>query len=1084
VNVVYNDGQSGKVDPRPSGVRAFVEVSGSEPCAICDHPDWCQVWEMNDGSRLEACKRTHDSAAPGFVRTGENSLGPFSLYRLDGGLGLALTCNGKPHASGKPAAGVKPSRIDAADRETRDLAYRALLESLELGQEHREALQARGLADEQIVLANYRSLPKGDRAALAGKVLDRLNADPASGGRRWTGEDLLRVPGFKAGDGGGIWVGGSHGVLIPCRDVAGRIERLVVRPDESPKDQDGKVFAKYLYLSSSPGGPSPGTGVHIPVLAGEWKGGTLRITEGILKADVATALGGILTVGCPGVGRANTMPVLEGLNPERVILSFDQDWKKNPSVAQALARLVRATLARGYEIGVEEWDGSRGKGIDDALHVKLETWTKDADKGLAFVLGRVRELGVKATVEPDEIVPLLKFYGERRLVGDLFRDVELLDGIAKADQATRAEVNQLARKYGIKRELDKALRGGSRDALSWSAPGTNYLERDGCTLVVLDQDGEKVERPLANFTARITREVARHECGEVRRQFEIHATHRDGSSATALVRADDFELMAWVPSLLGSKFGIEPGRGTRDLMRHAIQTLSHREPREPVEAVDVHTALGWHEIAGENVYLHAGGGIDAQGVSPVHVDPTKELAPYAMPAPDPSRLAAGVRKILEVPGLLGAWDVGSLVVSLPFRAVLGPTRFAVHFSGTSGSFKTSTAVLAARFFAPGLEWDSPMPATWASTANSIQRLQHEAGDVILLVDNLIADGDQAARELHKADATFNSQGDLGGRRRMRPDGSLAASLDPRTTLLSSGECDPGRRSAMGRALIVEFAAGKLELDAVESCHAIAREGHFAAVMACYVRHLATPGRLDAAREEVRQLTAEGRREAERAVPGAHPRQYAAVAEIVAGLRVFLAFAVEQGAVDEARAEEFASRAEASLRRLLEAQATLQREVDPAEMYLECLKSALAAKRAILHATDGTAPPLDIAGAAGWEQVPGGTSIALQPVPGAARIGWIDDSYIYLNPDAAYAAAGRIAREKNQPMAGQRQVHARLMERGLLIPDGTASVCTRREMIEGTRKRILKLDRGVILDEGDAWERDSRQAAARDGSMSR
>ncbi len=50
-----------------------------------------------------------------------------------------------------------------------------------------------------------------------------------------------------------------------------------------------------------------------------------------------------------------------------MLLSFDADWRTNPHVARALAQTALALVKAGYELQVEDWDTSLGKGIDDLL---------------------------------------------------------------------------------------------------------------------------------------------------------------------------------------------------------------------------------------------------------------------------------------------------------------------------------------------------------------------------------------------------------------------------------------------------------------------------------------------------------------------------------------------------------------------------------------------------------------------------------------------------------------------------------------------------------------------------------------------
>ena len=107
--------------------------------------------------------------------------------------------------------------------------------------------------------------------------------------------------------------------------------------------------------------------MHVPrheSLGGE----TIRLTEGELKADVATVFSGMLTVSVPGVDMWRTaLPVFEALQPQRVLVAFDADWRSNPHVAHALGQAAFALVKAGYAVQVEVWDPALGKGIDDLL---------------------------------------------------------------------------------------------------------------------------------------------------------------------------------------------------------------------------------------------------------------------------------------------------------------------------------------------------------------------------------------------------------------------------------------------------------------------------------------------------------------------------------------------------------------------------------------------------------------------------------------------------------------------------------------------------------------------------------------------
>jgi hypothetical protein len=165
----------------------------------------------------------------------------------------------------------------------------------------------------------------------------------------WWGADVCaHVPGFYVAerDGRRWWsCAGAAGLLIPVRTLDGHIVTLKVRAD-NPGDSP-----KYTTLSSARhGGPSPGAQVHVPRHDGLC-GVTIRLTEGELKADVATALSGMLTVSVPGVAMwRKVLPVFEALQPQRVLVALDADWRTNLHVTQALGQAVATLVGAGYMV--------------------------------------------------------------------------------------------------------------------------------------------------------------------------------------------------------------------------------------------------------------------------------------------------------------------------------------------------------------------------------------------------------------------------------------------------------------------------------------------------------------------------------------------------------------------------------------------------------------------------------------------------------------------------------------------------------------------------------------------------------------
>jgi uncharacterized protein DUF3854 len=323
-------------------MHAWHAVTRHNPCSICDHSDWCCT--STDGT-WAICRRVDTGA--GLHRV-DKAGADYWLYRLDG------------HVPWQPSLSTPapPPQPERADPLTIDRVYSSLLAVLPLSAAHRQALRARGLDDKAVLRGRYRTMPLQGRADLARRLVDQFG-----------GETCAQVPGiYQATRHGRQWwtLAGAPGLLVPVRDLAGHIVALKVRTD------DPGTGPKYSTVSSARhGGPGPGAQVHVPLHAAA-ANGVVRITEGELKADVATVLSGILTLSIPGVAAWRpVLPVLESLNPRQVLLAFDSDWRTNAHVARAIGELGDHLLHTGYHLEVEDWYPTQAKGIDDLLAAGL-----------------------------------------------------------------------------------------------------------------------------------------------------------------------------------------------------------------------------------------------------------------------------------------------------------------------------------------------------------------------------------------------------------------------------------------------------------------------------------------------------------------------------------------------------------------------------------------------------------------------------------------------------------------------------------------------------------------------------------------
>jgi hypothetical protein len=231
------------------------------------------------------------------------------------------------------------------DRALRHRAYCRLGAMLPLEEADRQALLARGLSPAAVHFEMYRTLDPVACQNAAKRLL------------REFGEPLFTVPGFlKKGPGAALAV--SEGLLVPQRDGDGRITACQVRT--------GREGRKYVCFSSSEA--SSGSVPHVPL--GAWADceGVVRITEGPLKANVASHLDPeVPTVAIPGVSAWRcVLPALwSGVHTVR--LAFDADWQSKGTVKRAMRDLWEALEGAGLKVELEVWPEREAKGIDDLL---------------------------------------------------------------------------------------------------------------------------------------------------------------------------------------------------------------------------------------------------------------------------------------------------------------------------------------------------------------------------------------------------------------------------------------------------------------------------------------------------------------------------------------------------------------------------------------------------------------------------------------------------------------------------------------------------------------------------------------------
>jgi putative DNA primase/helicase len=264
-------------------------------------------------------------------------------------------------------------------RKLRHATYTKLASVFGIDAKHQTDLAKRGLSELEIKHRGYWTSP--------GQAHIKLMENFDSLGRV---EISKSVPGVMPG--GSLTLAAREALMIPVRNADGEIVGIQYRPDNR-----GPKGPKYLWLSSKDSGVSPGSPCHFALTPAdaECKPGIVRLTEGPLKADIATAISGIKTLAIAGVNNWKVgVAAVQSLNPSAVWLAFDSDASTNIAVARAVVDVFDALTVAGLQVHFEAWTEDH-KGIDDALAagVEVEVFSIDAtanriDSLRAFCLGK------------------------------------------------------------------------------------------------------------------------------------------------------------------------------------------------------------------------------------------------------------------------------------------------------------------------------------------------------------------------------------------------------------------------------------------------------------------------------------------------------------------------------------------------------------------------------------------------------------------------------------------------------------------------------------------------------------------------
>jgi hypothetical protein len=178
------------------------------------------------------------------------------------------------------------------------------------------------------------------------------------------------------------------------------------------------------------------------------------------------------------------------------------------------------------------------------------------------------------------------------------------------------------------------------------------------------------------------------------------------------------------------------------------------------------------------------------------------------------------------------------------------------------------------------------------------------------------------------------------------------------------------------------------------------------------------------------------------------------------------YALSVGALDSSSAEEFLVRASAGVLGAAKVHAEATRGRDPATRFVELLRSLFEACNAYAKDRQTGKHPRGWE-ELGWEKFEDSCGDDVyRPKRGADFVAWVDNTYIYLDREAAYAAVAAFAHRGGIPFGIRpRVLWGALKRAGISLTDSERTDTTAR--VEGNGKRVIQIPRAIICGEEES-----------------
>ncbi|HHW29933.1 MAG TPA: DUF927 domain-containing protein [Syntrophomonadaceae bacterium] len=577
---------------------------------------------------------------------------------------------------------------------------------------------------------------------------------------------------------------------------------------------------------------------------------------------------------------------------------------------------------------------------------------------------------------------------------------------------------------------------------------TPYAIRNGALCYEKICNDEVVTEKLCNFVAwQEEKRIIDDGSGELQQQFLMRGqTETNKKLPDVEIPASQFAGLSWIAANWSPRAIIRAGYKNKDQLREAIELLS-----QDIIERHIYTHTGWRQINGQWCFLHGGGAVGLD--EPVEVMLAEELKRYILPDKTENideALQASLRTLN-----VGKKEVTYPLFAATFRAVLAEflyPDFTLFLWGPTGKFKSTIAALFLSHF--GRFTTQTLPTGWTTSDNALEKLAFLAKDIPLVVDDFAPEKDRNInRQLErKANRLIRTTANRTGRARLRSDLTTVPGYVPRCLTMITGEQLPNSiQSIQARYLAVRFEEGSVDVDKLTAAQ---NESYFYPhTMRAFIEWLLP--QTNKLQDELTQTFLELR---DKARDNGHRRLAETVANLQIGIIFALRFFYDMGAINEQQLNDHLEQSWSVFCELAEEQARIIEQERPSVQFVAALQALLVQKKVHL-ACFHTGKEPDTPDEFGWEM---SFDIGSPDKPGYIRygdfIGWVDEDYLYLQPEIVYKAVVEFYRNSSGFTVSQRGLREQLYQEGLLVREHGRYAVSEYIPAKGKKIRVLKLHR--------------------------